>query len=404
MLTPSYLPSWPLQLPDLGWAALGLLLAILLGEILQRLLRLPRITGYVIAGALLGNALAEAWTPDLLPLLSPLFELAFGLIVFELGQRIDLGWLRRNPWLLATSLAESLLAFGAVWAVLMLLQTPPLLATLTAGAAAATGPAVVLGVCKDEQARGPVTARLQLLCALGSCLAFVVLGVAFAWQHQLDRQSLSDSLAHPLYLLLGSALLGMIVARAISGVLSRLQARFNSQTLGVVGVLVFAASVASMLQLSVVVTLLAAGVLSRAQDRRHRLQPLDFGLIGRLALILVFMSSGALLKPEHLAMAIVPALGLIAARALGKLIGVFVFARQSGLSYRKASLLGVAMLPMSGAALLWVDRTAQMWPELGAQLAAIVLCALFIMELVSPPLTQFALRRADETIENQEAA
>lgn len=401
MSTLSYLPSWPLQLPDLGWAALALLLAVLLGELMQGLLRFPRITGYVIAGALLGNALTETWTPDLLPVLSPLFELAFGLIVFELGQRIELGWLRRNPWLLATSLAESLLAFGAVWAVLTIIDTPPLVAILTAGAASATGPAVVLGVCKDGQARGPVTARLQLLCALGSGFAFLALGIAYTWLHRLEHASLVDSLAHPLYLLLGSVLLGALIAYLVAGILSRIPTAFSSQTLAIVGVLVFAASVAGALQLSTVITLLVAGVLSRTLDRQHRMQPLDFGLVGRLALILVFMSSGALLKPEHLSLALVPALAIIAARALGKSVGIFLFARPGGLSLRKASLLSVAMFPMSGAALLWVDRTAVVWPELSAQLAAIVLCALFLMELVAPPLTQFALRRADETVEGR---
>ncbi|MFT3734019.1 MAG: cation:proton antiporter [Rhodocyclaceae bacterium] len=377
-----------------------MLCAVAFGELTMRTLRLPRITGYVLLGTLLGQAVTQLYTPDILPLLRPLFEFAFGLLLFELGQRIDLGWLRRNPWLLATSLLESLLAFICVGLLLIALGVPTLVALISAGIAAATGPAVVLGVCKDTHARGPVSERLQLLCALGSCYAFVALGIAYGWQHTaLRSDDLLASLLHPAYLLLGSLLLGLIIAHVVLWVPARLKPEHNSQTLAAIALIIFSVALTSALQLSVAVSLLAAGVLSRTMDKRRRLQPMDFGLVGRLALIVVFISTGALLTPAALQAAIIPAIALIAARAVGKLIGIFAFATPCGLSYRKASLLAACMLPMSGAALLWVDRTSVFWPSLGAQVAAIVLTALPLTELLAPPLLQFALRRADETRE-----
>jgi Kef-type K+ transport system membrane component KefB len=393
-----FLPDWPLQANPLISFGFILLFAIVAGEVASRL-RLPRISAYVLTGVLLSFMRGTPEITGLVPAAHQVYELAFALLLFELGQRIDLGWLRRNPWLLVTSLAESALAFVAVGALMMLLNEPPILAVLIAGLAAATGPAVVLGVCKDTAARGQITDRVTLLSALGSCYSFLVIGVAYAWQHDATAAPLPVTLLHPLYLILGSGALAALAAWAAQYLPARIKPIQNNQTLASFALIIITVALAETLQLSVVISLLCAGMLSRCMDRSHRLQPLDFGLISRLALIVVFIASGTLLQPASFATAILPALGVVAARALAKGIGVFLFARPSGLSLRKASLLSIGLLPMSGATLLWVESTASIWPALGEQLAAIILTALLIMELIAPPALQFALRQADETEE-----
>ncbi len=395
-----FLPDWPLSLDPLACFGLALFAAVVLGEIATRWLRLPRITGYVATGLLLSLLPQESWLAELRGGAHLIFELAFALLLFELGQRIDLGWLRRNPWLLATSLGESLLAFIFVGALMLLFQLPPILALLVAALAASTGPAVILGVARDSGARGQVSDRLMLFSALGSCYSFVVLGISYAWLHQESASSWQTSVLHPLYLVGGSVVLGALAAVLVLRMLARIRPGNNSQTLAAIALIAFTVAMAKSLDLSIVVALLFAGILSRSLDRERRLQPMDFGLLSRVALIVVFVATGTLLQPDSLGSALLPAIGLLAARALGKGIGVFAFSRPSGLSLRKASLLSIGMLPMSGAALLWVERTANIWPDLGAQLAAIVLTALIIMELLAPPALQFALRRAGETRED----
>lgn len=399
METLFFLPAWPLAVGDNIWIGIALLGAIGLSEIAHRLLRLPRISGYILAGVLISPLLAQFSMPNALHQIRPIFELAFGLLLFELGQRIDLGWLRRNPWLIAMSLAEWTLAFVGVAVVLTLFNVPPLVTLLTAGATATTGPAVILGVCRDSGARGPVTDRLHLLCGLSNCYGFLVLGAAYAWKHVEEYSNLALTVLHPLYLVFGSVALGAIVALVMLAVTARIKPHNNNQILAATALVFVASAAAEALNMSGVIVLLAAGVLSRTLDRRHRLQPMEFGLLGQIALITVFTATGVLLNPAACAAAFLPALGLLAARALGKGMGLFLFARPSGLSLRKTSLLSIGMLPMSGAALLWIDRTAAIWPDLGAQIAATILTALLFMELLAPPALQFALRRADETRE-----
>jgi hypothetical protein len=52
---------------------------------------------------------------------------------------------------------------------------------------------------------------------------------------------------------------------------------------------------------------------------------------------------------------------------------------------------------MSGLAVVMVYDTALLYPRFGAELAAVVLSAVALLELIGPLATQFALRRAGET-------
>ena len=52
--------------------------------------------GYVLTGVLLSPGLGGFWSMEMLQRLQPFYSVAFGLVLFELGQRTDLGWLRRN--------------------------------------------------------------------------------------------------------------------------------------------------------------------------------------------------------------------------------------------------------------------------------------------------------------------
>src|SRR5215207_6133827 len=107
---------WALQ-PDtlLGAAALALL-AALFGEVVWRTLRWPRMLGYTVVGTVL--ALASSGATGHEPALRLAIDGALALLLFDAGARLNLRWLGRNPWLLASSIAEAALAGIAVWLVL----------------------------------------------------------------------------------------------------------------------------------------------------------------------------------------------------------------------------------------------------------------------------------------------
>ena len=100
-----FLPQWPLLANPLALFGVLLFLGLIGGEFSKRALKLPRITGYVLVGVALG-ASGLKLLDDVLIAQSWIFvDIALGLILFELGRRLHLGWLRRDRWLPATGVA-----------------------------------------------------------------------------------------------------------------------------------------------------------------------------------------------------------------------------------------------------------------------------------------------------------
>ena len=118
-------------------------------------------------------------------------------------------------------------------------------------------------------------------------------------------------------------------------------------------------------------------------------------------MVMLFALTGAsldlklLLAPATLFTAI----AVIAARFAGKSIGVFALAIPSALGLRKASLLSIGLLPMSGLAIVSVQDTSALYPEFGSRLAAVVLTAVAVLEVLGPLAAHYALRRAGEALE-----
>ncbi|MFP3560897.1 sodium:proton exchanger, partial [Paraburkholderia sp. SIMBA_049] len=73
-----------------------------------------------------------------------LINVALGLLLFELGSRLDLKWIRRNPWLIASSLAEATLTFVLVLFVMLALGVSGMVALVLSAIAIATSPSMVI--------------------------------------------------------------------------------------------------------------------------------------------------------------------------------------------------------------------------------------------------------------------
>mgnify|MGYP001599196973 CR=1 FL=1 len=394
-----FLPSWPPAAEAIPWYALLLLVAAIAGELARRWLRLPRLLGWIAAGLVLGPHVTGLLDVQALAGMRGMLDGALGFVLFQLGQRVDLGWLRRNPWLLATSVLESALAFAGMFVMLLLLDVRPLLAALAAAIGIATGPAVVLSLTRELRAQGQVTERMLLLTSLNCVYAFVAVSMLLAWLHQEYSEQWFSIVGHPLYLIFGSLLLALAFALVTLGLLALLGRREDAQFVSVVALVVAAIYAASMLKLSGVLVLLGYGVMARAFDARRRFASLAFGRLGQILFMLLFAITAATLDLRLLPAGALAGAALVAARYAGKALGVFALAPVSGLSVRKASLLSLGLMPMSGVALVLMHDTTALFPGLGPQLASVVVSAIVMLELLGPAVAYFALVRAGEADE-----
>jgi len=393
----NFLPQANFALNNLLLFGTLLLAGQLSGHFVSKTLRMPRIVGYVAIGMLLGpsglNWLSESMLGDA----KVFVDIGLGLVLYELGNRLDLKWLTRDRWLLATGVAESALAFCCVFFALYALGVPHLIAALLAAMAISTSPAVVTQLTKEFGAEGQVTERALSLTALNNVIAFFVITMVLPAVHLQHSASTMVVVLHPLYLLVGSALLGLALSLIGIRLAALLGKREGHHFILVVSLVIIAVGSADALDLSVLLTLLTFGILTRNLDKERALMPVEFGRGGELFIIVLFVVSGARLRFDTSLGVAWMGVVLLVARFAGKLIGISLFARTGTLGFTGSWNLNLVMQPLSGMGLISILGMTQNYPEVGATLASALMLALTVLELMGPIAAKWGLKRAGET-------
>lgn len=403
-----FLPPWPLQGTGALTLAVLALAAAIAGELVARL-RAPRLIGYTIVSVVFAAGSAALARVSLAPIEREVSDLVLGIcaaiILFDVGQRVSWGWLRRNPALAATSVLEAALTFVAVFYVMRLGAFSPLAAALIAAIAIATSPAVVLAVVRESRAQGQVTERTLLLTALNSIYAVLAATLLLGWV-QVDAHAaefawreLGRWLLPPLYLVFGSLALAAVAARLLLRALALVRGERGAQIVVVLAFIAIVFAAAQALRLSPLLALLTCGAVARALDRERRLLGPELGLPAAIALVLFFALSLATVDLDLGFAVWLPALALVAVRALCKIAAAALLARAAGSTWRKGLLVGAGLLPMSAVALLLTRDVAAVNPALAAQVGGVIAIGVVSMQVGGAWLLAWALARAGEARE-----
>lgn len=390
-------PTWPLEFNQFLLFGMILLAGLAGGQLAHRTGYLPRITGFIFCGFLLGPSVLNLLDTTLLGHARIFVDIALGLILFQLGMHLDLNKIRHDRSILATSLLESGLSFALIYIALTTVGISPLYAALAGAAGISVSPAVVLLVVRELDAQGPVTERALTLVALNNTIAFFAFTLILPTLHSGQVASMSTVLLQPLYMAAGSILLAYGL-----GLLTVRMARFagkhhSSQFAIMVGVVIVAVGTAKVLALSTLLTLLVLGIVARNVDRDKDLMAAEFGHGGEIFFVILFVVSGANLHINELISAGGAALVFVIARFAGKAGSMYVVSRYwGGFTSNQSAMIGLTMLPMAGLAIGIVNTTSEMYPEFGAQLGSIILASVAILETIGPIATEYALKRSGE--------
>lgn len=387
---PTFLPAHALQ----GNALLlfgCLLLAGLAGARLVAGNRwVPRLTGYLLVGVLIGASGLNWLSGEFLELASNFADLAVALIVYQLGRYVDLEWLRREKWVVATVLTTALLCFLLVNAALLALGLARPLANIAAVLAIGTSPGVVMVVIRDLKAEGHLTRRLAAMTALNNLIALLAAYLMLPLVASEARTSVLTLVSHTLYSLSGALLLAYLTHRLMLLLARWLGRARRRQFVLVVAVITLAIGAAHALQLPVLLTMLAFAILSKNLDREYDLMELEFGVATEVFIVLLFVAIGASIHLQALTGIGLAVAALIGARLLALGTGIFIFARPSRLNWRQAGLLTLGAAPMTENA-LGLIQISNLYPHLMAELAPLLAGVLIVLELIGPIATQFAL-------------
>ncbi len=389
-----------------------ILIAALVGGRFAAFCRIPRVTGYLLAGLLVGPSFAELFNlPQLIssPALNELrliSDIALALILMNIGGQLRTENLRRwKQRIVIFSLTESLLTgllvgisiyianlFIVQQAVtgLSLGQTSLLFGIFTGTISIATAPAATLMVVREYEAEGPITRLVLTLVSLNNLFSVFAFSIAVQLLVSPDGgfTSIIYQLCTPLILGGGAGFLISLWAQRME-----LPSEYKILLLGGVTAV---AVISRSLGLEPLLSCLALGmILADSSPRWNRLvkalSEIDYPLY-----VVFFVLAGANL---HIAtLAHIGLLGVIyvLARTCAKLAGASLGARLGKFGQREQTWVGMTLLAQAGMAIGLAATLSKQWPEGGRLVETVILGSVVIFELIGPLAVRCGLVRSGE--------
>ena len=397
------------------------LFAGLLLSRLAKLLQLPAVTAYLVAGVLIGPFLLGAFGVEGLGFVSLenveeysiISDVALGFIAFSIGNEFRLKELKHiGKQATIIGILQAVITTVVVDCALIGLHfiipdKLPLSAAIILGAvASATAPAATLMVVKQYKAKGPVTSTLLPVVALDDAVGLILFAVSFGVARAIEAGAVNllSIILEPLLEVILSLALG-----AIMGVIFTFIERFfhsRSKRLAVSVAVVFLTVAISMMTFSIgTVHVAFSSLLSCMMLGTIFCNICDFSaeLMDRLdrwtapIYVLFFVLSGAELNLGVFTdyMVVIVGLVYIIFRCLGKYFGARISADISGADSNVKKYLGITLFPQAGVALGMAIK-AMALGSVGVIVSNIVLFSVLVYEIVGPFLTKMALTKAGE--------
>ena len=400
---------------------LSIAVALCAGLLISRFvkpLKLPAVTGYLIAGILIGPyCLGKLGVPGLgfpttadVKALSLFNDVALGFIAFAIGNEFRLSQLRETGkqatvigifQALTATLMVDLLLIGLHFFILG--DSISVADAIVLGAiATATAPAATLMVVRQYKAKGELTDLLLPIVALDDAVGLIVFAVSFGIAKAINcgNYDMVSILVEPLLEIVFSVLLGFVMG----GVFSAAEKYFksNSKRLSLSITFVILTVALSMMEFevggvkigfsSLLVCMMLGTVFCNVCDFSADMMDKTDKWTSPLY-ILFFVLSGAELELDVFSNLSVIVVGLvyIFARAFGKWMGASISSKCMKCSPSVQKWLGITLLPQAGVALGMSVTVAQTLGADGELIRNIVLFGVLIYELIGPAMTRIAL-------------
>ena len=379
---------------------------LLLGYLFEKM-RLPHISGQLLAGILLGPAVLGMLGANALYHVELLSQLVLGIMTFTVGTHLNRNMLH-NSWsrIAHLALAESLLAFFAVWFTLSLLPAAGPMARLLAAIAMATAPGTVISLIQRKKARGVLIKTLIPIVALNNVLAILFFEF-FKLEAELTISGHADllnwiSLAGKALLpVSGSILTGLLTGFIFSSLIRRFHSSSQLFVAGTILVLLNLTIAHDVPGMSGLLVNLAAGVWIGNHSYHTKRMLSTFDHVNAFLYPVFFTLAGTHLDLGYLKTAGLMALLFAGSRAAAKIAAVNLMARFKHYPSQIGSYLGLCLIPQAGLAIglvisMGADPAFQ-HSELLVAMTTVVLASVAINELIGPFTTAFSFDRSHET-------
>ena len=387
---------------------------------LTRLVHLPAVTAYLVAGLLIGPYCLGALNIPGIGFNSQeqtesfriITQTALGFIAFSMGNEFRLSQLK--------SMGSKAITIGIVQAVVTTLLVDAVLiglhflfpqlislpaAIVLGSIASATAPAATLMVIRQYKADGPLTRLLMLVVAIDDAVGLLLFAVSYGIANALETGAVNviGVVVEPIVEIVLSLGMGAVMGLLLHWVERFFHSRSKRMTISVAFVMLTAGLSMIKFQLfgvhcgfSLLLCCMMTGtVFCNLCDTSEELMERTENWTVPLN-VLFFVISGAeldlriLLNPVTLVVGVV----YIAARSVGKYLGAYGSCKATRCAAPITKHLGITLLPQAGVALGMAVTAASLAD--GSLVRNVILFSVLIYELVGPSLTKRSLTLAGE--------
>ncbi len=370
---------------------------------LTKLMRLPNVTAYILAGILIGPYCLDLIPSNVVQGMDFLSDIALALISFTTGEFFKISILKKNgPRVALITLFEAGVASIVIFVLsYFVLRLQLGFSIVLAALAAATAPASTMMTIRQTGAKGDFVNTLLQVVALDNIVALLAYGIAISVALSLGSgESISaNSILMPLLSNLGVLVLGGIFGVFMKLLMPKKRSTDNRLIISIALLFAFC-GICALFDISPLLGCMSMGTVYiniSGDDKLFK----QLNYFSPPILLLFFVRSSVNFRLDTLFSAVgsIGALPLIVVgllyfgvRIIGKYAGAFAGSMLAGKEKRVRNLLGLALIPQAGVAIPLAAMGARaLGGELGIALETVILASAILYEIVGPACAKLAL-------------
>ncbi len=370
-----------------------MVLAGLLFTVVTKKLRLPDVTGYILAGVAVGPYGLRLIPADMVGNLEFVADIALAFIAFGVGRYFKLSALKKNgKRVVAITVMEAL--FAAVLVTLSMLYLFHLslpFALLLGAIGSATAPASTIMTIRQYKAKGEFVNTILQVVALDDVVSLLAFSVCTAVVNaSVGNGAGMWTVWKPLLFNLGAILLGGLFGFLLHILIDKRHDKERRFLLLIALILILTAA-CSAFDVSPLLACMVMGMVyvNVGGTKKPFVQLNHFTPV---VYLLFFVSSGMRLNVPMLQTAGIIGISYFFIRIVGKYAGAFLGARLVGAPVEIRRYLGMALVPQAGVSIGLSVLAGRMLPEeMGMLLSTIILSSSVLYELVGPACAKGSL-------------
>lgn len=379
---------------------LSLTIILLMGFLITRitkLLKLPNVTAYIIAGVLIGPTVFNIIPSEIINRMGFISDIALAFIAFGVGKFFKKDVLKQTgAKVVIITIFEAVMAFILVTLAMHYLFKIDKDGTwnfslLIGAIATATAPASTIMTIKQYNAKGHFVNTLLQIVALDDVVCLLIFSVASAITNSSSEGTLSFmSILLPIVYNLGVIVLGFLLGFLLNKILSPKRSKDNRLII-IVAMLLGLSGLCGILDISPLLACMVFGAtyinVSYDKELYHQLDNFTPPIM-----TIFFVLSGMKLDIESLKAAGIIGVAYFIIRIIGKYVGAFIGCCVTKEEKPLRNYLGLALIPQAGVSIGLAFLAERMLPtELGTMLVTIILSSSVLYELIGPACAKFAI-------------